>query len=93
MRDLPELFGGRGEPGQCAPRTFGTGVMDDHEIGVRVREVFDFRVAAIVRDLQLRELPSRSTDGFYQRQAVYGQMGRVDLDAPWEKTDKADELR
>lgn len=48
---------------------------------------------AIVRDLELRELPARSKGGFYQRLAVYGHMGRTDLDAPWEKTDKADELK
>jgi len=74
-------------------QTFGSGTLDDREIGDRVRAVFDFRVAAIVRDLELRELPARSKHGFYQRLAVYGQMGRTDLKAPWEKTDKADELK
>jgi S-adenosylmethionine synthetase len=74
-------------------RTFGTGELDDREIAERVRQVFDFRVAAIVRDLGLRKLPARNPLGFYQRLAAYGQMGRVDLDVPWEGTDKVEALK
>ena len=48
--------------------------------------------AAIVRDLQLRHLPSLSEGGFYRRLSVYGHMGRTDLKAPWERTDKASQL-
>lgn len=83
---------GVAEPVSVRVRTFGTGRLDDQELSVRVREVFDFRVAAIVRDLRLRELPGEATDGFYRRLAVYGHMGRTDLAATWEETDKVDAL-
>ena len=84
---------GIAKPVSVRVRTFGTGEVDDHEIADRMRDVFDFRVAAIVRDLELRELPARAEDGFYSQLAVYGQMGRTDLNAPWEKTDKASALK
>jgi len=77
-------------------RAFGTGELDEQQIARRVREAFDLRVAAIVRDLELRELPAQHRKGFYQRLAVYGQMGRTGragIDAPWENTDKASELK
>ena len=80
-------------PVSVRARTFGTGKMADKELGERVAQVFDFRVGAIVRDLELRKLPARNPLGFYQRLAAYGQMGRVDLDAPWERTDKVEALK
>ena len=55
--------------------------------------MFDFRVGAIVRDLRLRRLPIEHPDGFYRRLAVYGQMGRTDLDVPWERNDKITALK
>ena len=73
-------------------RTFGTGPVEDAELRSRLLDVFDFRLGGIVRDLQLRTLPS-SEEGFYQKLAVYGHMGRVDLSVPWERTEKADELK
>ena len=72
-------------------RSFGTGKIDDKEITARLEDVIDFRIGAVVRDLQLKKLSSDS-GGFYRKLAVYGHMGRVDLDAPWEKTDKAGDL-
>ncbi|MEJ2310184.1 MAG: methionine adenosyltransferase [Gammaproteobacteria bacterium] len=86
-------------PGSAAPlgievQTFGTGAIEEREIVSRLREVFDFRLGAIVRDLRLRQLPSEGKQsGFYKRLASYGQMGRVDLDVPWEQTDKAKALK
>jgi S-adenosylmethionine synthetase len=74
-------------------RTFGTGQLDDEEIGQRVGQVFDFRLGAIVRDFGLRKLPARNPLGFYQKLAAYGQMGRIDLDVPWEHTDKVEALK
>lgn len=84
---------GIAKPVSVRVRTFGTGELDDHDITTRVRDVFDFRVAAIVRDLKLRELPAKNKKGFYERLAVYGQMGRSDVKAPWEETDKAAALK
>ncbi len=80
---------GVAEPVSVRVRIFGTGEIDGKEITKRIREVFDFRVAAIVRDLELCELPAGSKDGFYQQLVVYGQMDRTDLTAPREKTDTA----
>lgn len=74
-------------------QTFGTGKISDVEIRERVKRVFDFRLAAILRDLNLRYLPGLSPEGFYQKLAAYGHMGRMDLEVPWERTDKAEQLR
>jgi S-adenosylmethionine synthetase len=51
-----------------------------------VREVFDLRPARILDVLRLRR-------PIYQATAAYGHFGRTDIDAPWEETDRADELR
>ena len=75
-------------------RSFGSGAIDDKTLTDRVGEVIDFRLGAIVRDLHLQKLPAAShEDGFYQRLAVYGHMGRTDLDVPWERTDKTKALK
>jgi S-adenosylmethionine synthetase len=73
--------------------TFGTGVLAEPEIEERVRRTFDFRPAAITRDLRLRRLPAERPDGFYVALAAYGHMGRIDLELPWEQTDRAQLLR
>jgi S-adenosylmethionine synthetase len=75
---------GQARPVSVEVETFGTGTMAVDKITRRVRSVFDFRPAAVIRSLQLRGLPGRSPDGFYQRLAAGGQMGRVELDLPWE---------
>jgi S-adenosylmethionine synthetase len=74
-------------------QSFGTGKISDLEIRERVKKIFDFRLAAILRDLNLRYLPGLSPEGFYQKLAAYGHMGRMDLEVPWERTDKAEQLR
>ena len=84
---------GAAGPVSLRVRTFGTGAVEEAEIAHRLRHNFDFRIAAIVRDLGLRQLPAEHRDGFYQRLACYGQMGRTDLDVPWERTDRVDALR
>ena len=68
--------------------TFGTeadGLTQDR-IEQLVREHFDLRPAAIVRDLDLRR-------PIYEKTAAYGHFGRDDRDFTWERTDKADALR
>ncbi len=84
-----------GSPGPVSVRvrTDGTGRLDDSAIAQRLTEVFDFRIGAIVRDLRLRHLPAERRDGFYRRLAYYGQMGREDLEAPWEALDRIDALQ
>jgi S-adenosylmethionine synthetase len=84
---------GLAHPVSLQVETFGTGAIDDDRIAALVSRFFDFRLAAILRDFDLRLLPSRARYGFYQRLAAYGQMGRSDFDVPWERTDKAGLLR
>ena len=66
--------------------TFGTGAIEDDEIALLVKNHFDLRPGAIIRDLDLRR-------PIYRQVAAYGHFGRDDLDLPWEKTNKAEELR
>ncbi len=66
--------------------TFGTGRVSDEKIVQLIRDNFDLRPAAIIRDLRLRRPIFRAT-------AAYGHFGRTDIDAPWENTDKAETLR
>ena len=83
---------GIAKPVSMRVRTFGSGIVDNRELAARLEEVFDFRPGAIVRDLRLKSL-SAEDGGFYRKLAVYGHMGRTDLDVPWEATDKADKLK
>ena len=66
--------------------TFGTGIISEDKLVELVREHFDLRPAAIIRDLDLRR-------PIYRQVAAYGHFGRDDLDLPWEKTDKVDLLK
>ncbi|MDJ0807300.1 MAG: methionine adenosyltransferase [Gammaproteobacteria bacterium] len=84
---------GNAAPVSLRVRTFGTGEVDDHQLTKRVNELFDFRLASIVRDFRLQQLPAERGGGFYRKLAVYGHMGRLDLDLPWEMTDKAEALK
>jgi S-adenosylmethionine synthetase len=77
---------GVARPTSVAVETFGTGRIDDARILEMVRRHFDLRPAAIIRDLDLRR-------PIYKATAAYGHFGREDIDAPWERTDKAEVLR
>jgi S-adenosylmethionine synthetase len=77
---------GVARPTSMAVETFGTGRVDDTRILELVRKHFDLRPAAIIRDLDLRR-------PIYKATAAYGHFGREDIDAPWERTDKAELLR
>jgi len=73
--------------------TFGTGKREDEEIAALLEEHFEFRLAGILRDFNLRHLPSLNRGGFYRKLAVYGQVGRPDMNLPWEATDKVGVLQ
>jgi S-adenosylmethionine synthetase len=73
-------------------QTFGTGKLEDNHICNLIREHFDFRLAGILREFDLRYLPQKTPQGFYRRLAAFGHFGRMDMDLPWEKTDKVDIL-
>ncbi len=66
--------------------SFGTGAVSDEELIKIVEKHFDLRPAAIIRDLDLRR-------PIYRQVAAYGHFGRTDIDVPWEKTDKVEELK
>jgi S-adenosylmethionine synthetase len=66
--------------------TFGTGKKSDEEIAEIVNKHFDLRPAAIIRDLDLRRPIFRQT-------AAYGHFGRTDIELPWEKLDKVEDLK
>jgi S-adenosylmethionine synthetase len=72
--------------------TFGTGKLPDPDLTDLVERHFDFRLAGILRQFNLRHLPGMSSQGFYQRLAGRGHFGRTDMDLPWERNDKADLL-
>jgi S-adenosylmethionine synthetase len=74
-------------------RAFGTGEHDDRTLQERLLQTVDLRLGAIVRDFGLTKLPSAPGDGYYRKLACYGQMGRTDLQAPWENTEKAAKLK
>jgi len=77
---------GVARPISVSVETFGTGNISDQRIVELINEHFDMRPAAIIRDLDLRRPIYRDT-------AAYGHFGRHDIDAPWERTDKAELLR
>ena len=67
-------------------QTFGTGAVPDARLADLVGEAFDLRPGSIIRDLDLQR-------PIYRQTAAYGHFGRNDLDLPWERVDRADELR
>jgi len=73
---------GVAEPLSMNINTFGTETIAPERILALVREHFDLRPGAIIRDLNLRR-------PIYQPTAAYGHFGRSDLDLPWERTDRA----
>ena len=77
---------GVAHPVSIAVRTFGSGPLPEARIEELVRDHFDLRPAAILRDLDLLR-------PIYAKTAAYGHFGRDDHDFTWERTDKADMLR
>ena len=77
---------GVAQPTSIMVDTFGTGKIADDKLVEIVRENFDLRPAGIIKMLDLRR-------PIYAQTAAYGHFGRTDIDLPWEKTDKAEELK
>ncbi len=77
---------GVAKPLSISFETFGTGKVADEVITRVINETFDLRPGAIIRDLDLRR-------PIYRNTAAYGHFGRDDIDAPWERTDRTEELR
>ena len=77
---------GVAEPVSVFVETYGTGIIPDTDIAALVKEKFDLTPAGIIKTLDLRR-------PIYRQCAAYGHMGRADIDLPWEKTDRAEELK
>ena len=67
-------------------QTFGTGTIPDARLARVVEEVFDLRPGSIIHGLDLRR-------PIYRQTAAYGHFGRADLDLPWERLDRVDDVR
>ena len=76
---------GVAQPVSVLVDSYGTGKVADERLGEIVRECFDLRPSAIIRTLDLRR-------PIYQQVAAYGHFGRPELDLPWEKVDRVQEL-
>ncbi len=77
---------GRAAPVGLYVESFGTGVVSDEVIIAAIRDVFDLRPAAIIRDLDLKR-------PIFAKTAAYGHFGRELPDFTWEKLDRVDDLR
>lgn len=77
---------GVAQPTSVMIDTFGTGKKDNEELIRIVRDNFDLRPAGIIKMLDLRK-------PIYKKTAAYGHFGRNDLDLPWERLDKAADLK
>ncbi|KIO44616.1 methionine adenosyltransferase domain-containing protein, partial [Sanguibacteroides justesenii] len=77
---------GVAQPVSISIDTFGTGKASEETLIEVVRKNFDLRPAGIIKMLDLRR-------PIYKQTAAYGHFGRLDLDLPWERTDKADQLK
>ncbi|HZJ78881.1 MAG TPA: methionine adenosyltransferase [Clostridia bacterium] len=77
---------GVAKPVSVTVETFGTGKVSDKKLSEAVKKLFDLRPAAIIDYFDLRR-------PIYRQLAALGHVGRTDIDLPWEKTDKVDELK
>ena len=77
---------GVAQPTSISVDTFGTGKVSDAKLVEIVRDNFDLRPAGIIKMLDLRR-------PIYKQTAAYGHFGRTDLDLPWERLDKVDDLK
>lgn len=77
---------GKAHPTSVFVDTYGTGVLSDNEIEEIIKKHFDLRPAGIIKMLDLKR-------PIYKQTSSYGHFGRNDLDLPWERLDKVDELK
>jgi len=77
---------GVAQPVSIMVDTFGTGRLPDDKIAAIVRQIFDLTPGGIIRTLSLRR-------PLYRQVGAYGHFGRADLDLPWERTDKVDDIQ
>lgn len=80
---------GKPDPLSINVSTFKTGHYSDETILEVINKVFDFRPGLIIKNLDLINHPTFR----YQDASIYGHFGRPDLDLPWERLDKVDEIK
>ena len=68
--------------------TFGTGVISQDNLKELIKNNFDLRPAAIIKEFDLRNLPKKMGGEFFRKTASYGHFGRNDLKLPWESVDE-----
>jgi len=74
------------QPVSILVETFGTNTIDETKIEQAVRDTFDLRPAAIVRDLDLKR-------PIYRKTAAYGHFGRSDAEFTWEQVSRLDQFK
>jgi S-adenosylmethionine synthetase len=84
---------GKIHPTTVWARTFGRSDIPNERLSQIVREVFDLRPGAIAEHFRLWTLPRERGGRFYRELSVGGQVGRTDLDLPWERLDAQEELK
>jgi S-adenosylmethionine synthetase len=84
---------GLSRPVSVQVETFGTGRIPDEKISKIAEQSFDFRLAGIIKQFNLRYLPSTLKGGFYRKLAAYGHVGRMDIGLPWELTDRIQAIK
>lgn len=77
---------GVAQPTSIMVDTNGTGIVQDEQLAEMVSEHFDLTPEGIIKSLDLRR-------PIYKQTAAYGHFGRTDVDLPWEKLDKVEELK
>ncbi|WP_226580090.1 methionine adenosyltransferase [Halobacillus litoralis] len=77
---------GVAQPVSISINTNGTGKVSEEELEEAVRKLFDLRPAGIIKMLELRQ-------PIYRQTAAFGHFGRTDVEFPWERTDKVEELK
>ena len=73
--------------------TFGTSKVDEDKLLEAVQANFELRPGGMIQSFNLQKLPGMRGGRFFQDLAAYGHLGRIDLDLPWEKTDKVELLK
>jgi len=79
---------GVAKPISILVETFDTGVISQANLTELIKEHFDLRPAAIIKEFNLRNLPKKMGGKFFRQTACYGHFGRRDLELPWENVEE-----
>ena len=79
---------GVAKPISILVETFDTGVISQANLTELIKEHFDLRPAAIIKEFNLRNLPKKMGGNFFRKTASYGHFGRRDLELPWENVEE-----